>query len=256
MQASAVARTQCFGFLDDVVQTHPQHPQCLGARVKTSAAELSAIITTLATVLRASKPPELNFLSDSVFSIMVLQRQCRAISNVELIKCGRVLMDQARRSDLCFNEMADRVADAARKRVRIGATAPCLRHSVAGQGQDQEQAGLLDHHLTHSISSEQVCFWSDVALCTDPKSVSHTRKSSKSSFVEITFATANVLSLGESFVIRRRDPRLQISGRRAELDQSFHSTGLQVIGLQECTTKKARILEGSEPADAKGKRRM
>ena len=65
---------------------------------------------------------------------------------------------------LFFNEMADRVADAARKRVRIGATAPCLRPSVAGQGQEQEQ----DHCLTHSISSEQVCFWLDVARRTAP----------------------------------------------------------------------------------------
>ena len=77
------------GFLGDTVQTHQQHPQYLGARVKTiSTAELSAIITTLATVLRASsKPPELDFLSDNVFSIKVLQRQCRASSNVELIQC-------------------------------------------------------------------------------------------------------------------------------------------------------------------------
>ena len=43
---------------------------------------------------------------------------------------------------------------------------------------------------------------------------------------------------------RRRDPGLQISGRGAELDQIFHSNGLQVIGLQECRAKKARRLEG------------
>ena len=127
--------------------------------------------------------------------------------------------------------------------------------SVAGQGQEQEQ----DHLLTPSISSEQVCFWLDVARCTDPKSVSHTRKSSKSSSVESTFATANVLSLGEDLVTCRRDPGLQISGRRAELDRIFHSTGLQVIGLQECRAKRARRLEGenyymiSEPADARGR---
>ena len=121
----------------------------------------------------------------------------------------------------------------------------------AGQGQEQ------DHHLTHSISSEQVCFWLDVARCTGPKS--HTRKSSKSSSVEITFATANVLSLGENLVTCRRDPGLQISGRRAELDRIFHPTRLQVIGLQECRAKKARRLEGehfymiSERADAMGR---
>ena len=47
------------GFLGDTVQTHQQDPQYLGARVKTiSTAEISAIITTLATVMRAcSKPP-------------------------------------------------------------------------------------------------------------------------------------------------------------------------------------------------------
>ena len=51
---------------------------------------------------------------------------------------------------------------------------------------------------------------------------------------------------------------MQHSGRRAELDQIFHSNGLQVIGLQECRAKKARRLEGenffmiSEPADARG----
>ena len=95
-------------------------------------------------------------------------------------------------SGLCFNEMADRVADAARKRVTIGATGPCLRPSVAGQGQEQVQ----DHCLTHSISSEQVRFWLEVARCTDPKNVSHTAKSSKSSSVEITSATPNVLLLG------------------------------------------------------------
>ena len=60
-------------------------------------------------------------------------------------------------------------------------------------------------------------------------------------------------------VTRRRDPGLQISGRRAELDRIFHSTGLQVIGLHECRAKTARRLEGehfymiSEPADAKGR---
>ena len=80
------------GFLGDTVQTHQQHPQYLGARVRTiSTAELSAIITTLATVLRAcSKPPELDFLSDSVFSIKVLQRHWRASSNV--VQCGRALV--------------------------------------------------------------------------------------------------------------------------------------------------------------------
>ena len=176
VQTNSQGLDALIGFLGDTVQTHQQHPQYLGARVKTiSTAELSAIITTLATVLRAcSKPPELDFLSDSVFSIKVLQRQCRASSNVELIQCGRALVDQTRRitqvtfqhvkahSGLLFNEMADRVADAARKRVRIGATAPCLRPSVAGQGQEQKR--LLDHHLTHSISSEQVCFL--VGCCT------------------------------------------------------------------------------------------
>ena len=92
------------------------------------------------------KHPQLNFLSDSVFSIKVLQRQSRARSNVKLIQCERAPADQARRitqvtfqhvkahSGLLFNEMADRVADAARKRVRLGARAPFLRPSVAGQG--------------------------------------------------------------------------------------------------------------------------
>ena len=57
----------------------------------------------------------------------------------------------------------------------------------------------------------------------------------------------------------RRDSSLQISGPRAELDQIFHSTGLQVVGLQVCRAKKARRLQGenfymiSEPADAKGR---
>ena len=86
------------GFLGDVVQIHPQHLQYLGARVETiTSAELSAIIATLATVLCASKPPELHFLPDGEFSITVLQKQCRASSNVELIQCGRVLVDEARR---------------------------------------------------------------------------------------------------------------------------------------------------------------
>ena len=183
---------------------------------------------------------------------IVLSRE--KVWRATLLTLSRVLLESPS-SGLCFNEMADRVAAAARKRVRIGATVPCLRPSVAGQGQEQKQ----DHHLTHSISSEQVCFWLDVARCTDPKSVSHTRKSSKSSSVEITFATANVLSLGENLVTCRRDQGLQISGRRAELDWVFHSTGLQVIGLQECRAKKARRLEGenfhmiSESADARGR---
>ena len=256
VQTNSQGLDASIGFLGDTVQTHQQHPQYLGERVKTiSTAELSAIITTLATVMRAcSKPPELNFLSDSVFSIKVLQRQSRAVSNVELIQCGSTLVDQARRitqvtfqhgkahSGLLSNEMADRVADGARKRVRIGATAPCLRPSVAGQGQELEQ----DHYLTHCISSEHVGFWLDVARCTDPKSVSHTKKSSKRSSMEVTFATANVLSLGENFVTRRRDPGLQISGGRAELHRIFHSTGLQVIGLQQCRAKKARRREGEK----------
>ena len=73
----------------------------------------------------------------------------------------------------------------------------------------------------------------------------------------MSFATANVLSLGKSFVACRRDPGLQVSGRRSDMDQFFHLTGLQVIGLQECRAEKARKLEGgnfnriSEPADAK-----
>ena len=51
-------------FWGDFAQIHPQHPLYLGAHVKTiTAAELSAIIATLATVMRAiSKPPELLFL--------------------------------------------------------------------------------------------------------------------------------------------------------------------------------------------------
>ena len=193
------------------------------------------------------------------FSNVIPCRSCNALSCL-VRKCGVLhflhsagVLLESPSSGRCFNEMADCVADAARKRVRIGATAPCLRPSVAGQGQEQKQ----DHHPTHSISCEQVCFWLDVARCTDPKSVSCTRKSDKSSSVEVTFATANVLSLGENLVTRRRDPGLQISGRRAELDRIFHSTGLQVIGLQECRAKKARRLEGenfymiSEPADAR-----
>ena len=73
--------------------------------------------------------------------------------------------------------------------------------------------------------------------------MSHTRKSSKGSSVEISFATANVLSLGKNSVARRRDPGLQVSGRDSDMDQIFHLTGLQVIGLQECRAQKARKLE-------------
>ena len=47
-----------------------------------------------------------------------------------------------------------------------------------------------------------------------------------------------------SYLARRSDPGLQVSGRRAEVDQMFHSTGLQVIGLQECRSKKSRRLVG------------
>ena len=78
------------------------------------------------------------------------------------------------------------VSDAASKGVKIGAAAPCLRLSPVGQMQDQEQAGHTDGHVTRSVSSKQVCFWFDVARCPDPKSVSHTRKSSKGSSVEIS----------------------------------------------------------------------
>ena len=139
-----------------------------------------------------------------------------------------------------------------------GKESPCLRLSPTGQ-QDQEQAGPTDRHRAHSASSEQDCFCCDVARCPDPKSVTHTRKSSKGSSAEVRIATANVLSLAESYLARRRDPGSQVSGRRAELDQIFHSTGLQVIGLQECPAKKARRLEGenfnmiSETAGAKGR---
>ena len=176
------------GFLEDVEQVHPQHPQCLSARAKTTtAAELSAIITTLATVWRVSRPPELHFFS-SEFSITELQRQCRPCSNVELIQCGRALVDEARcttqvafqhvegHSGLRLNGMADWIADAARKGVKIGATAPCFRSSAAGQVHDQEQAGPMDRRLTQSISSEQVCFWFDVARCPETKSVSHKKE--------------------------------------------------------------------------------
>ena len=93
--------------------------------------------------------------------------------------------------------------------------------------QPEKESGL------HSISGKQVCFWFDVARCVDPKSVNYIKMGHKGSSVEISFATANVLSLGESFLARRRDPGLQLSGRRAEFDQIFHSTGLQVTGLQE-----------------------
>ena len=54
-----------------------------------------------------------------------------------------------------------------------------------------------------------------------PKNVSHTAKSSKSSPVETTFATANLLSLGENIVTRRRDPGLQISGRPCGIGPDF-----------------------------------
>ena len=61
---------------------------------------------------------------------------------------------------------------------------------------------------------------------------------------------------------RDRDPGLHVLGRREELDRIFHSTGLQVIGLQECRAKKARRLEGenfymiSEASGCQGKGRM
>ena len=60
VQTNSQGLDALIGFLGDSVQTHQQHPQYLGARVKTiSTADLSAIITTLATVLRAcSKPPD------------------------------------------------------------------------------------------------------------------------------------------------------------------------------------------------------
>ena len=75
-----------------------------------------------------------------------------------------------------------------------------------------------------------------------------------------TNSTANHVASQESSMACRRDLVLQVSGQRAELDQIMHSMGLQVIGLQECRAKKARILEGenfyviSKPADAKGRR--
>ena len=83
-----------------------------------------------------------------------LSKCCKG--SMELVQCGRALVDQTRRitqvtfqhvkahTGLCFNEMADRVDDAARKRVRTGAPTPCLRPYVAGSGQEQVQ----DHCLT------------------------------------------------------------------------------------------------------------
>ena len=75
VQTNSQGLDALIGFLGDTVQTHQPHPPYLGAPVKTiSTAELSAIITTLATVICAcSKLRELNFLSDSVFSIKVLR---------------------------------------------------------------------------------------------------------------------------------------------------------------------------------------
>ena len=232
VQTNSQGLDALIGFVGDTVQTHQQHPQYLARPSVQPNFRQSLQHLRLFCVPAASLQSWISFRT-----VCSLSRYCKGsvelAPNVELIQCGRALVDQTRRitqvtfqhvkahSGLLFNEMADRVADAARKRIRIGATAPCLRPSVAGQGQEQKQ----DNHPTHSISCEQVCFWLDVARCTDPKSVSYTRKSDKSSSVEITFATANVLSLGENLVNRRRDPGFQISGRRSELDRIFHSTG-------------------------------
>ena len=91
VQTNSQGLDALIGFLGDVVQIHPQHPQYLGARVKTiTAVELSHDC-------HSCQSPELHFFSDSDFSITVLQRQCRASSNVEPIQCGRVLVDEERR---------------------------------------------------------------------------------------------------------------------------------------------------------------
>ena len=91
VQTNSQGLDALIGFLGDTVQTHQQHPQYLGARVKTiSAAELSAITTTLATVLRAcSKLPKLDFLSDSVFSIKVLPHPVRESARIKHVASRR-----------------------------------------------------------------------------------------------------------------------------------------------------------------------
>ena len=127
------------------------------------------------------------------FSTVILCGSCNALSCL-VRKCGVLhflhsagVLLESPSSGLCFNEMADWVADAARKKVRIGATAPCLRPSVAGQGRNKHDSWTTISRT--ALPVYKFAFWLDVARCTDPKSVSHTRKSSKSSSVEITFVT-------------------------------------------------------------------
>ena len=65
------------------------------------------------------------------------------------------------------------------KGVKIGASTPCFRPAV-GHVQYQEQSGLMDFHIVHSISGGQAGFWFEVARCSYPKSVdSHKKRTAK-----------------------------------------------------------------------------
>ena len=127
------------------------------------------------------------------FSNVILCGSCNALSCLGR-KCGVLhflhlagVLLESPSSGLCFNVMADCVADAARKRVRIGATAPCLRPCVAGQGRNTHD--FWTTILRTVLPVYKLAFWLEVARCIVPKSLSHTRKSSKSLSVEITFVT-------------------------------------------------------------------
>ena len=112
------------------------------------------------------------------FSNVILCGSCNALSCLGR-KCGVLhflhlagVLLESPSSGLCFNVMADCVADAARKRIRIGATAPCLRPCVAGQGRNK-------HDFWTTISRTvlpvyKLAFWLEVARCIVPKSLSHT----------------------------------------------------------------------------------
>ena len=130
------------------------------------------------------------------FSNVILCGSCNALSCLGR-KCGVLhflhlagVLLESPSSCLCFNVMADGAADAARKRVRIGATAPCLRPCVAGQRRNKRDFWTII--LRTVLPVYMLAFWLEVARCIVPKSLSHTGKCSKSLSVEITFVTLEI----------------------------------------------------------------
>ena len=128
---------------------------------------------------------------------------------------------------------------------------------------DQEKAGPTDGHLTRSVSSKQVCFWFDVALYPDPKSVSHARKGSKGSSVEISkLRNCQRAVVGRELPGPSQRPRLASfvaacgSGSEVPLDWSAGHWLAGVPSKESPETGGRELLSDFGTSGCQGKRRM